>query len=484
VKHPPEEFHDWIANRAGTDPHRIALSFRGRDWTFAELDTAVNRLARQLASAGVVAGDRVATLLHNGAHAAMLPHALLRLSATLVPLNVRLSPTECAWQIEDVDPRIVIIEEGTRALVAASKAPSIDDETLTSSKQGNVDLQLSHRADHIAAIIYTSGTTGQPKGAMLTLSNFWWSATGSALNLGVNEDDRWIACLPLFHVGGLSIVFRSAIYGTRVVVHEGFDAREVNSEIHRGATLVSVVSVMLERMLDDPDNREFPTTFRCALLGGGPAPRILLERCSHAGIPVAPTYGLTETCSQAATLSPADSERKLGSAGKPLHPNEIRIDAARSGDEGEILVRGPIVMAGYFKQPEETVRALADGWLHTGDIGRLDEEGFLYVLDRRDDLIITGGENVYPAEVESALLAHEAVVEAAVIGLPDLTWGQRVVAVVRKLSEVEEGELTAHCRMLLAAYKVPREFRFVTDPLPRTASGKLRRSLLRDSIRT
>ncbi|HZJ01407.1 MAG TPA: o-succinylbenzoate--CoA ligase [Gemmatimonadaceae bacterium] len=470
----PDHFADWIATRAETIPDRVALSVGERSWSFAELDAEISTLARKLGSAGIGEGDRVATILHNGILAAMLPHALLRLSATLVPLNVRLSEAEIAWQIADVNPRLVIVEERTRHLCA----DAIDTIKLAAIIPAPVEFQMSHRSEHVAAIIYTSGTTGRPKGAMLTLGNFWWSAAGSALNLGVSEDDRWIACLPLFHVGGLSIVFRSAIYGTCVVVHDGFDAAAINADIDRGATLVSVVSVMLERLLDDRATETFPPSFRCALVGGGPTPRMLLERCISVGLPVAHTYGLTETCSQAATLSPADAIRKLGSAGIPLHPNEIRID----GSEGEILVRGPIVMSGYYNNPEASERVLEGGWLHTGDIGRLDSEGFLYVLDRRDDLIITGGENVYPAEVESALLAHDSVVEAAVIGVEDSTWGQRVVAVARVHRAVDQQDLAAHCRTLLAAYKVPREFRFTNEPLPRTASGKIRRALLRDSI--
>lgn len=470
----PEHFADWIATRAETIPDRVALSFGDRSWTFVELDTEVTNLAGKLAAAGVVEGDRVATILQNGILAAMLPHALLRLSATLVPLNTRLSEAEIAWQIDDVNPRMVIVEDRTEHLCS----DAINAAALSTITPANVEPVMSHRSDHVAAIIYTSGTTGRPKGAMLTLANFWWSAVGSALNLGVSEDDRWIACLPLFHVGGLSIIFRSAIYGTRIIVHDGFDASAVNDDIDRGATIVSVVSVMLERLLDDRDKRQLRQTFRCALLGGGPAPRILLERCISAELPVAQTYGLTETCSQAATLSPADAVRKLGSAGKPLHPNEIRVEA----EEGEILVRGPIVMSGYYNQPDATERALEGGWLHTGDIGRIDDEGFLYVLDRRDDLIITGGENVYPAEVESALLAHDSVIEAGVIGIQDSKWGQRVVAVARLCRETDEEELATHCRTLLAGYKVPREFRFTDEPLPRTASGKIRRSALRDSL--
>jgi O-succinylbenzoic acid--CoA ligase len=470
----PDQFADWIAIRAEQNPDRVALSFGDLTWTFAELDNEVAELARKLAAAGVVQGDRVATILHNGALAAMLPHALLRLSATLVPLYTRLSEAEIAWQIEDIDPRLVIVEDRTPHLFVNA----INSRDLDSITPSNVDLRMTHQSDHVASIIYTSGTTGRPKGAMLTLANFWWSAVGSALNLGVSEDDRWIACLPLFHVGGLSIVFRSAIYGTRIIVHDGFDAASVNADIDRGATIVSVVSVMLERVLDDRGKRKLPQTFRCALVGGGPTPKILLERCISAGLPVAHTYGLTETCSQVATLSPADAVRKLGSAGKPLHPNEIRLE----GNEGEILVRGPIVMSGYYNQADATQRALEGGWLHTGDIGRLDDEGFLYVLDRRDDLIITGGENVYPAEVESALLAHDSVVEAAVIGIDDPTWGQRVVAVARLCREIQVEDLETHCRALLAAYKVPREFRFTDEPLPRTASGKIRRAHMRESI--
>ena len=471
--------NDWVTDRAAHIPDRVALVAGDRSWTFADLDRDVSHLARQLAAAGVEAGDRVATILNNSAHAAMLPHALLRLGATLVPLNVRLSETEIGWMIGDVNPGVLLVEERTRSLAGQSHVAPIEIGQLTSIAPKDCPLRLAHHHDHVAAIIYTSGTTGKPKGAMLTVANFLWSAIGSALNLRVLETDRWIACLPLFHVGGLSIVFRSAVYGTAIVVQDGFDAAAVSEEIDRGATMVSVVSVMLQRLLDERGNRTVPSTFRCALLGGGPAPSSLVDRCEKIGLPVATTYGLTETCSQAATLSPDDVRKRPGSSGKALLPNEIRINVADSG-EGEILIRGPIVMAGYFDNPAETARALDGGWLHTGDIGSIDDEGFLYVLDRRDDLIVTGGENVYPAEVESALLAHPSVVEAGVIGVDDPTWGKRVVAIIRTVADISSSDLDAHCRSLLAGYKVPREFRFVSDPLPRTASGKIRRALLRE----
>ncbi|HEY9448148.1 MAG TPA: o-succinylbenzoate--CoA ligase, partial [Gemmatimonadaceae bacterium] len=353
-----------------------------------------------------------------------------------------------------------------------------------------VDAPLRDRTDpdDPLAILYTSGTTGAPKGAVLTWSNFWWSAMGSALNLGIQENDRWLAPLPLFHVGGLSVLTRSAMYGTAAVLHDGFDVERVSAALDdERITLVSLVPTMLHRLLEVRGDRPSPASLRCVLLGGGPAPRALLERCAALGVPVSQTYGLTECCSQVATLAPRDALRKLGSAGRPLYPNELRVVDDAGGDPlpgegGEILVRGPIVTAGYWNRPDATERAFMDGWFRTGDFGTLDHEGYLYVLDRRDDLIVTGGENVYPAEVEGVLLAHPCVAEAAVIGESDAEWGQRVVAVVR-LAEGADPEaadqLQAHCRASLAAYKVPREVRVSEVPLPRTASGKVRRHSLR-----
>lgn len=492
----PNILPDWVAHRARVAPDRDALQMGTRRWSFAELDAEVSRCARQLAAHGVRPGDRVASLLPNGLHAALLPHATLRLGATLVPLNVRLSPSEIAWQTRHASARVVAAQADTEPLapagvpcltVDASAAPGC--QPLGAQGEADVDLKLKHDARDVLAVIYTSGTTGRPKGAMLTVGNFWWSAEASAMNLGTRDDDRWLAVLPLFHVGGLSIVLRSAIQGTCAVLHERFDAAAVNRAIERdGVTIVSVVAVMLQRMLDERRDAPYPDAFRCALVGGGPVPTALLKRCGRARIPVVQTYGLTECASQVATLAPDDALRKSGSAGRPLYGVELAVEAAADSDDpsGEILVRGPIVMAGYLDDAEATARVLdGDGWLRTGDVGLLDADEYLYVLDRRDDLIVSGGENVYPAEVESVLHDHGWVEEAAVIGQPHAEWGQRVVAVVRlrpgtDLSPLDAADaLRAHCRERLAHYKVPRDFRVVTEPLPRTASGKLRRSLLR-----
>ena len=497
----PQSFPDWVASHAQSTPDRIALITSEGTWTYAKLDDEVTRLAHRL-SAHVAAGDRIAALLPNGSGYVMLVHALLRLRATLVPLNTRLSDGEVAFQLRDVGAGVLIVDRRTRERARhvvddAQSVLEIDDLLSDAPAAGDEvksgpDLSLTHASVAVLAIIYTSGTTGQPKGAMLTVANFWWSAWGSQQNIGTREDDRWLAVLPLFHVGGLSIVLRSAIYGTAVVVHDSFDAEAVNRAIDDdGITLVSVVAVMLQRMLDARGDKPYPESLRAVLAGGGPVPIALLERAAQLGLAVSQTYGLTETTSQIATLPPPDALRKVGSAGRALQRNEIRIepmDDVTESDAGEILVRGPVVMAGYANDQTATDAAIVDGWLHTGDIGRMDADGYLYVLDRRDDLIITGGENVYPAEVEAVLLRHPEVMEVGVIGLPDAEWGQRVVAVVKLngSERVDASALASHCRAQLAGYKVPREIRITDEPLPRTAAGKLKRSALRarEELRT
>lgn len=493
-----DEMPDWLWQRARLSPARLALICGDERWTFAELDRQVDAVAARLAAAGVRPGERVALLARNSAGFALVVHAVARLAAVLVPLNVRLTEPELRWQAEDVDAAALIHDEANtdgamafRKGLPAMCAVSLDEMTGGGAERGSVKAALERRfrLSAVHSIVYTSGTSGRPKGAMLTYGNHLWSAIGSVLNLGLRSDDRWFACLPLFHVGGLAILLRSVIYGIPAVVHESFDPLAVNGAIDEdGVTTISVVGAMLQRMLDVRGDRPYPPTLRCVLAGGGPVPRSLLEECAQRGMPVAQTYGLTEAASQVATLSPDDALRKLGSAGKPLFATEVRIEGddgsvLPAGAPGEIAVRGPAVMAGYYHRPEETARVLRDGWLHTGDAGYLDDEGYLYVLDRREDLIISGGENIYPAEVEAVLASHPAVQEAGVAGLPDEQWGQRVAALVklRAGARVDPDELRTFCRERLAGYKVPALIR-VVDALPRNAAGKLLRGALRERL--
>jgi len=486
----------WLNQRAQATPDRLALVAGPDRFTFRELAARVEQTARRLGAFGVRKDDRVALLMRNGACFVELIHAVSRLGAVLVPLNTRLAPAEIAWQLADVQATHLIYDppDAETARAAARDFPGLRLATSADYPTGGetalaqlpeADCPLCDDVDPGAAhsIIYTSGTTGKPKGAVLTFGNHWWSAMASALNLGVHAEDRWLACLPLFHVGGLAIVLRGVIYGNAIIVHEAFDPVAVNRAIDEdGATMVSVVSAMLRRMIEARAGRPYPSSLRCVLLGGGPAPRPLLESCAELGVPVMQTYGLTETASQFATLSPEDASRKIGSAGKPLFPNRLRIEtdhgAASPGEVGEIVVHGPTVTSGYMGSGS-VAAPVQDGWFHTGDLGYVDEEGYLYVVARRDDLIISGGENIYPAEVEAVLLSHPHVEEAAVTGIPDARWGQVPVAAVklRPDSTLTADELRAFCTARLGRYKVPAAFRFV-DSLPRNAAGKLLRAAL------
>jgi O-succinylbenzoic acid--CoA ligase len=318
--------------------------------------------------------------------------------------------------------------------------------------------------DDLQCRILTSGTSGEPRPVGLTYGNFLFSAVGSAFNLGVHPSDRWLCCLPLSHVAGLSIILRSVIYGTAAVLLDGFDTEQVASTLVTGdISVVSLVPTQLIRLLEVGADLSHP---RAILIGGGPVPADALREALDRGATVVQTYGMTETCSQVTTLAPKDAKRKIGSAGRPLLTSHVRIES------GEILVQGPTVAPGCYE---------SDGWLHTGDLGHIDEEGFLYVTGRSSDVIVSGGENVMPAEVEAVLVSHPAVADAAVVGRPDPEWQEAVCALVvlAESADASEEELRTHCAGSLAGFKVPKRVDFVSS-LPRTPSGKLLRSELVD----
>ena len=473
---------NWLTHRAYLTPDRPAIITATDRLSFRDLLTRAQTTARQLSGLDVKQGDAIAVLMRNSIEFMVMMHAVNMLGAAFVPLNTRLAPAEIAWQLDNVKAKLFITDEDNdpTAKTALTERPLASSESaLDAQAAPNMPLLEHYAMDAVHSIIHTSGTSGNPKGTLLTFGNFWWSSVGSALNLGNHADDCWLACMPLFHVGGMSIAIKSVIYDIPMVLHRSFEAAAVNKAIdEQRVTIISVVATMLTRMLDERGDKPYPAWLRCVLLGGGPAPQALLERCAKMGVPVVQTYGLTEAASQVATLAPEDALRKLGSAGKPLFPMEVRIvkdeQPVQQGAVGEILVRGPSVTAGYFNQKQATLAALRDGWLHTGDVGYLDDEGFLYVVDRRDDLIVSGGENVYPAEVEAVLMAHPDVVEAAVIGVPDATWGAVPAALIklREGAAFDAEAIREFCAGKLARYKVPVHIRAAGE-LPRTASGKL-----------
>lgn len=512
---------DWLRARAGATPEKLALIIGAQRWSYGELETAVARTAAFLRQQGMREGDFVAVLLPNSFHYVCLIHALARLGAVLVPLNARLTKAEIAWQIEHVGARWLAAGENPEKWLAANchwiRTGSDWFET-----EPAVDDHLPFSLGRLQAIIFTSGTSGRPKGAMLTLGNHYYSAAGSAVRLGVLPDDLWLSVLPLYHVGGLAVIFRSCLYGTAVDLHPHFNLDTVNDALdHKPITLISLVPTMLHRLL--AVRSHWPASLRLILLGGAAATPELVQQANalprkvishqlsvisersvhnsqftiHHSPLVAPTYGLTEAASQVATMLPADAARKPGSVGKPLPFTSVKIvdengDERPSGEYGEIVVTGLTVMAGYFsserpvasgKSNAPVARDPQPATIATGDIGYLDADGDLWLVQRRSDLIVSGGENVYPAEVEAALRRHPAVVEACVVGVPDAEWGQRVAAMVqvREGTAVSPDELITFCREHLAGYKIPRRVQLV-DALPLTASGKIGRRQVAETL--
>lgn len=483
-----ERVPNWCRKRAHLTPDREALIYEGHTHTFGEVYQQALGMAGKLQAAGLRKGSLAAVLLPNKPESVFALYALQMLGVRTIVLNNRLTAAELSWQLEDSGAEMMIVDDELSGKVSAIRTRIVTMAELAGTKENQPEILSEYELNDVTTIMYTSGTTGKPKGVMHTYGNHLWSATGSALNLGLHMTDRWLCAVPVFHISGYSILMKSLIYGMPVVLHHSFDEEKAIADIRgRGVTIMSVVSTMLRRILSRLGEERLPEAFRCMLLGGGPAPLPLLEECTRKGIPVFQTYGMTETASQCATLSPEYCLQKLGSAGKALFPNEIRI-VGRDGREaaphipGEIVVKGPNVTIGYFNREAETAERIRGGWLFTGDIGYLDREGFLYVLDRRSDLIISGGENIYPAEIESVLLSHPAVADAGVIGIEDEEWGQVPAAFIVKApgAGVAEEELVEFCRQRLAKYKLPRRFVFV-DQLPRNAANKLLRSQLRES---
>jgi o-succinylbenzoate---CoA ligase len=437
---------DWLSQRSQSCPDRTALLAEGAEMAYAELEAEATWVARRLAAHGVRRGSIAALTMHPRREQVVLLHALMKVGAILLPLGPRLTAAE-------------------RTAIVAAEDPIVDLDDPGQLTQTEADLPLlgEHDMDAICCRVLSSGSTGMPHPVSLSYGNFLWNAVGSAFNIGVEPSDRWLCCVPLSHIAGLGIIMRSVIYGTTAVVHDGFDLDRVAASLESdGITVVSLVATMLTRLLEADADLSGP---RAILVGGGPVPAEPLEEALAKGATVVQTYGLTETCSQVTTLAPADAKRKLGSAGRPLLTTHLRIR------EGEILVQGPTVAPGS---------ADADGWLHTGDLGHIDEEGFLYVRDRIDDMIVSGGENVVPAEVEEVLLRHPEVADAAVIGRDDPEWQQAVTAVVvlESGSEVSPDDLRRHCAESLAGFKVPKRVELAAA-LPRTPSGKLMRRALR-----
>ncbi|WP_037834436.1 acyl-CoA synthetase [Streptomyces sp. NRRL F-4474] len=498
----------WPTRRARKTPDRTAVVHDGRTWTYRELHGRVVRLAHGLRALGVESGDRIAYLGPN--HPAFLEtlFAAGALGAVFVPLNTRLTAPELAYNLSDSGSTVLIHapEHAAAARTAADEAGvrhrialegpdgpgegALSYEELPAGAHTGELLDVSVAPEDPCMIMYTSGTTGRPKGAVLSHANITWNSVNVLVDTDLTADEVTLVVAPLFHTGALNMTcLPTLLKGGRVVLLAAFDADRVLELVEDlRVTYLFGVPTMYDAMAVRP---RWGTTdlssLRTLNCGGAPVPARTIAAYIDRGLAFSQGYGMTEASPGVLFLDREQTASKAGSAGVPHFFTDTRIvrpdgSEAGPGERGEVLVQGPHVMTGYWNRPEDTAAVFTDGdWLRTGDIARTDEDGYAYLVDRVKDMYVSGGENVYPAEVEDALLDHPAVAECAVIGVPDPVWGEvgRAVVVLKPQARAGEDDILDHLRDRLAKYKIPKSV-VLTGRLPRTASGKIVKSAVRD----
>jgi len=469
----------WLETHARFRPNAEAIVCvpTGRRWTYAELARDARRWAGKLAHHGVVKGDRVALLAHNSGDHFALMFACAELGAVFFPLNWRLAPEELSWQLGNAEPRVLLTDD--------SFADVLDHDALRLS-DGPGDQEATGAGaslDDPWVLMYTSGSSGRPKGALLTHRQLHWNAVNTILACDLSTDDVTLTFTPMFHTGGLNCLSSPLLHrGGKVVITKGVDVPQALDLVAReGITLLMGVPTIYQMLADHPDflATDF-STVRDALCGGASLSLPLLERYLDRGIPLRQGFGMTEVGPNCFSMPHDKVREKLGTVGLPIHHIEavvVRPDGTRCAPDepGELLLRGPVVCGGYFRNPEASAKSIdADGWFHTGDVLSCDADGFFTVRGRIKEMFISGGENVYPAEIEAVIYEHPGVANVAVIGVPHERWGEVGHAFVepRPGSAVEPADITGFLDGKLARFKVPKQVT-VMPALPRTASGKI-----------
>lgn len=507
---PDITYPGWFAARAARSGERPALTFEGRTWTFAEVEDEAGRLASALRTRGIRQGDRVVYVGEN--HPALLLTLLAagRIGAILVPVSFRLAGAELEYILTD-SGAVAVVADPPRAEVVDAVMANLDggpsrvglrarigvDEAVTGwdlfddlvREAEPLPAPALVNNDNPALILYTSGTTGHPKGAVLTHTNLWWNDESLFSIFHTTAEDTTLAVAPLFHIAGLNVTLAMTWKrGGRVVVLRRFTPASFLHTIaaERVDTLLAVPAMFLATMRAPEFAEADLSSLRLCLCGGAPVPPQVITTFGERGVTVVPAYGLTECAPCVAVLAPEAASEKPASVGKPPLYMDVKLmsngkEQLGPGAEGEIWARGANITPGYWNNPAATAEAIDEaGWLRTGDVGRRDADGYYYVVDRIKDVVITGGENVYPAEVEHVLLDHPGVAEAAVIGIPDEAWGEAVTAVIVPAGDTApdvEG-LRAVATGRIARFKMPRHVR-VVEALPRNAQGKVLKTELR-----
>ncbi|HLJ68753.1 MAG TPA: long-chain fatty acid--CoA ligase [Chloroflexota bacterium] len=483
----------WLDRLAALWPDRVALVDPDRDhrFTFQDLRARADATAWNLLQQGVRAGDRVAALMQNSVVMLDLLFACGRLGAVLVPLNWRLSERELAGIIAETEPALLVADDELAPRAAALTPDSravrhcvLDVDTL-SVIDGPAPPDAGARLSDPWLILFTGGTTGTPKGAVLTHGSMTWNSINTAVSWGLSAEDVGPVFTPMFHTGGFNVfTLPLLMLGGRVILPKRFDAGQALQIIRQERpTILFMVPTMFQLVAEQPGFEEADlSSLRWAISGGAPLPDPTYERWKARVRVFKQGYGLTEAGPNNFATPDCDAVRKRGTVGRLTYFVQARLvdDAGNDvpeGSPGELLLAGPHLCAGYWRRPDATADAIRDGWLHTGDIARRDAEGYYYIVDRKKDMIISGGENIYPTEVEAVLYEHSAVREAAVVGMPDPVWGEAVMAVVSLKPDrsASADELRAHMRRNLARYKVPKTF-IIVDELPKSAAGKIVRT--------
>jgi fatty-acyl-CoA synthase len=464
----------WIRDRARSTPDRVAIDYDGRLVTYRELDEGSDAFAAAFTAAGLVRGDRVATLTGSTPEHVAVLFACAKAGLMLLPLSWRLTAAELRYQLDDAEPSLFLVEDEYEELAAATGRRF--ERLATPEQRGQSPEGAGPCDDDGVLLVYTSGTTGKPKGAVLSHTNCFWTNLGFDLMTGVHGDDVVLQILPQFHVGGWNVHPLLAIWkGARIVLERQFDAARVLRLIEekRVTTMMGVPPIYL-LLAQQPGFADADlSSLERVVVGGAPMPESLLETWAARGCAIVQGYGLTEAAPNVLCLPPEEAVRKLGCAGKPYPFVDVRV----SDTESELQVRGPNVFAGYWRDDAATRDAFTqDGWLRTGDVAERDDEGFFRIRGRLKDMYISGGENVYPAEVEAVLHEHPRVADAAVVGVPHERWGEVGLAFV-VADGVSGEELIDFCAARLARFKVPRSVRFVAE-IPRSSLGKIRKDAL------